>query len=85
MLCTDRSIVETFNCVFPGFSASFFSTNALHSQYLNFYFTPPRRTSEMGILTIHLDKVTNLKDEDTMGKSDPYVKVSQLHAALKFE
>ena len=31
----------------------------------------------MGILTIHLDKVTNLKDEDTMGKSDPYVKVSR--------
>ena len=41
--------------------------------------------TEMGILTIHLDKVTNLKDEDTMGKSDPYVKVSRLHAALKFE
>ena len=28
----------------------------------------------MGILTIVLDKVTNLKDEDTLGKSDPYVK-----------
>ena len=30
----------------------------------------------MGILTIYLDKATNLKDEDTIGKSDPYVKFS---------
>ncbi|KAL7532482.1 hypothetical protein ACHAWF_004152 [Thalassiosira exigua] len=28
----------------------------------------------MGILTIHLDKATNLKDKDTIGKSDPYIK-----------
>lgn len=26
----------------------------------------------MGILTIHLDRATNLKDEDHIGKSDPY-------------
>ena len=26
----------------------------------------------MGILTVHLDRATNLKDEDTIGKSDPY-------------
>ena len=30
----------------------------------------------MGILTIHLDKATNLKDKDTIGKSDPYIKFS---------
>mmetsp|Transcript_54895 Transcript_54895/g.116631 ORF Transcript_54895/g.116631 Transcript_54895/m.116631 type:complete len:132 (+) Transcript_54895:86-481(+) len=28
----------------------------------------------MGILTVFLEKATNLKDEDTIGKSDPYVK-----------
>eukprot|EP01083_Nonionella_stella_P089124 248647_1 len=28
----------------------------------------------MGILTIFLDKATNLKDKDTVGESDPYVK-----------
>ena len=28
----------------------------------------------MGILTIFLDKVTNLSDTDTIGKADPYVK-----------
>lgn len=28
----------------------------------------------MGVLTIFLDKVTNLDDDDTIGKSDPYVK-----------
>ncbi|KAL7537691.1 hypothetical protein ACHAXR_008003 [Thalassiosira sp. AJA248-18] len=28
----------------------------------------------MPILTIHLDKITNLADEDHIGKSDPYVK-----------
>eukprot|EP01083_Nonionella_stella_P265591 899538_1 len=30
----------------------------------------------MGILTIYLDKATNLKNEDHFGKSDPYVKFS---------
>eukprot|EP01083_Nonionella_stella_P061245 159628_1 len=30
----------------------------------------------MGVLTIYLDKATNLKDKDTIGKSDPYVKFS---------
>ena len=30
----------------------------------------------MGILKIYLDKATNLKDEDTIGKSDPYIKFS---------
>jgi Ca2+-dependent lipid-binding protein len=27
----------------------------------------------MGKLTVFLDKITNLRDEDTLGKSDPYV------------
>ncbi|KAL7499390.1 hypothetical protein ACHAWT_008165 [Skeletonema menzelii] len=30
----------------------------------------------MGVLTIYLDKATNLKDEDTIGTSDPYIKFS---------
>eukprot|EP00581_Thalassiosira_minuscula_P030896 CAMPEP_0183781188 /NCGR_PEP_ID=MMETSP0739-20130205/58124_1 /TAXON_ID=385413 /ORGANISM="Thalassiosira miniscula, Strain CCMP1093" /LENGTH=131 /DNA_ID=CAMNT_0026024313 /DNA_START=15 /DNA_END=410 /DNA_ORIENTATION=- len=30
----------------------------------------------MGVLTIYLDKATNLKDKDTFGKSDPYIKFS---------
>ena len=30
----------------------------------------------MGVLTIYLDKATNLKDKDTIGKSDPYIKFS---------
>jgi len=29
----------------------------------------------MGILTVHLDRITNLADEDHIGNSDPYVKV----------
>jgi len=29
----------------------------------------------MPILTVHLEKITNLADEDHIGKSDPYVKV----------
>mmetsp|Transcript_29470 Transcript_29470/g.61497 ORF Transcript_29470/g.61497 Transcript_29470/m.61497 type:complete len:132 (+) Transcript_29470:181-576(+) len=28
----------------------------------------------MGILTIFLDRATNLKDKDTIGESDPYIK-----------
>eukprot|EP01083_Nonionella_stella_P048751 130159_1 len=28
----------------------------------------------MGILTIYLDKATHLKNKDTMGQSDPYIK-----------
>mmetsp|Transcript_12057 Transcript_12057/g.18188 ORF Transcript_12057/g.18188 Transcript_12057/m.18188 type:complete len:132 (+) Transcript_12057:392-787(+) len=28
----------------------------------------------MGILTVFLDRATNLKDVDTIGKSDPYIK-----------
>jgi len=28
----------------------------------------------MGVLTVYLDKITGLQDEDTLGKSDPYVK-----------
>lgn len=28
----------------------------------------------MGVLTVHLIKILNLRDEDKMGKSDPYVK-----------
>mmetsp|Transcript_39931 Transcript_39931/g.83514 ORF Transcript_39931/g.83514 Transcript_39931/m.83514 type:complete len:132 (+) Transcript_39931:262-657(+) len=28
----------------------------------------------MGILTVHLDRITNLADEDHIGNSDPYVK-----------
>mmetsp|Transcript_14627 Transcript_14627/g.23861 ORF Transcript_14627/g.23861 Transcript_14627/m.23861 type:complete len:132 (+) Transcript_14627:87-482(+) len=28
----------------------------------------------MGILTVHLDRITNLADEDHIGQSDPYVK-----------
>ena len=28
----------------------------------------------MGVLTVFLDKITNLADEDNIGKSDPYVK-----------
>jgi Ca2+-dependent lipid-binding protein len=28
----------------------------------------------MGVLTVVLDKITNLRDEDGIGKSDPYVK-----------
>mmetsp|Transcript_5907 Transcript_5907/g.13458 ORF Transcript_5907/g.13458 Transcript_5907/m.13458 type:complete len:132 (-) Transcript_5907:113-508(-) len=28
----------------------------------------------MGILTIYLDKATNLKNKDTAGQSDPYIK-----------
>jgi Ca2+-dependent lipid-binding protein len=28
----------------------------------------------MGVLTVYLDKITNLRDGDTIGKSDPYVK-----------
>jgi Ca2+-dependent lipid-binding protein len=28
----------------------------------------------MGILTVFLDKCTDLKDEDLIGKSDPYIK-----------
>ena len=28
----------------------------------------------MGILTVFLDKIDNLADEDMVGKSDPYVK-----------
>lgn len=27
----------------------------------------------MGVLTVVLKKITNLRDEDTLGKSDPYV------------
>eukprot|EP00538_Stauroneis_constricta_P014350 CAMPEP_0119546868 /NCGR_PEP_ID=MMETSP1352-20130426/1112_1 /TAXON_ID=265584 /ORGANISM="Stauroneis constricta, Strain CCMP1120" /LENGTH=142 /DNA_ID=CAMNT_0007591611 /DNA_START=102 /DNA_END=530 /DNA_ORIENTATION=- len=27
----------------------------------------------MGVLTVFLDKITNLRDADTFGKSDPYV------------
>jgi Ca2+-dependent lipid-binding protein len=27
----------------------------------------------MGIVTVYLDKISNLQDEDSMGKSDPYV------------
>jgi len=27
----------------------------------------------MGVLTVHLDKIENLKDADRLGKSDPYV------------
>jgi len=30
----------------------------------------------MGVLTIYLDKATNLKDKDAIGKSDPYIKFS---------
>ena len=30
----------------------------------------------MGILKIYLDKATNLKDEDIIGQSDPYIKFS---------
>eukprot|EP00578_Thalassiosira_sp_NH16_P025477 CAMPEP_0181100218 /NCGR_PEP_ID=MMETSP1071-20121207/13078_1 /TAXON_ID=35127 /ORGANISM="Thalassiosira sp., Strain NH16" /LENGTH=131 /DNA_ID=CAMNT_0023182937 /DNA_START=488 /DNA_END=883 /DNA_ORIENTATION=+ len=30
----------------------------------------------MGVLKIYLDKATNLKDKDTIGKSDPYIKFS---------
>ena len=30
----------------------------------------------MGVLTIYLEKATNLKDEDHIGKSDPYIKFS---------
>ena len=29
----------------------------------------------MGILTVHLEKITNLADDDHIGNSDPYVKV----------
>jgi len=29
----------------------------------------------MPILTVHLDKITNIADKDIVGKSDPYVKV----------
>ena len=28
----------------------------------------------MGVLTVFLDKITNLADQDTIGKADPYVK-----------
>ena len=28
----------------------------------------------MGVLTVYLDRVTNLVDDDYLGKSDPYVK-----------
>jgi len=28
----------------------------------------------MGILTVYLDRATKLKDKDTIGKSDPYIK-----------
>lgn len=28
----------------------------------------------MGVLTVYLDKLTNVRDEDGLGKSDPYVK-----------
>jgi Ca2+-dependent lipid-binding protein len=27
----------------------------------------------MGIVTVYLDKISNLQDEDSQGKSDPYV------------
>lgn len=30
----------------------------------------------MGVLTIYLERATNLKDKDTIGKSDPYIKFS---------
>ena len=30
----------------------------------------------MGVLTIYLERATNLKDEDKIGKSDPYIKFS---------
>lgn len=42
------------------------------------FFNRHPSTENMGILTIVLDKVTNLKDEDTLGKSDPYIKVCWL-------
>jgi Ca2+-dependent lipid-binding protein len=28
----------------------------------------------MGVVTVYLDKISNLRDEDSLGKSDPYVK-----------
>ena len=33
----------------------------------------------MGVLTIFLDKITNLVDKDTIGKADPYVKIHVEH------
>ena len=39
----------------------------------------------MGILTIYLDKATNLKDKDTIGKSDPYVKFELEQDNLLFD
>jgi Ca2+-dependent lipid-binding protein len=29
--------------------------------------------STMGVVTVYLDKISNLQDEDSLGKSDPYV------------
>ena len=38
----------------------------------------------MPVLTVHLDKITNLADEDHIGKSDPYVKVRRMHKICLF-
>lgn len=39
----------------------------------------------MGVLTVVLEKITNLRDEDTLGKSDPYVKFELEQDNLVFD
>lgn len=38
------------------------------------YKQPRQQQASMGVLTVVLKKITNLRDEDGLGKSDPYVK-----------
>lgn len=39
----------------------------------------------MGVVTVYLDKITNLIDEDKLGKSDPYVKFELEQDNLVFD
>jgi hypothetical protein len=39
----------------------------------------------MGVLTVTLDKITNLKDKDGVGRSDPYVKLELKKERLGFD
>lgn len=39
----------------------------------------------MGVLTVYLDKISNLMDEEWIGKSDPYVKFQLKRDGLIFD
>lgn len=41
----------------------------------------------MGVVTVYLDKISNLQDEDSIGKSDPYVvfRLEQVNTIIRLK